>query len=66
MSITKIPGVAYPEEPVADRPEYAELAEAAVEALDEGFPWDETAEGEEFWFGVRNRLKAISMGEALR
>jgi hypothetical protein len=38
----------------------------AAELLEAGMPWDDTAEGLEFWSAVHERLRNIAGGEALK
>lgn len=41
-------------------------AKIAADALTEGFTWDDTAEGSQFWESVVQRLEAIANGEPLK
>lgn len=43
-----------------------EMAETASLNIGDAFRWDETAEGEDFWSSIRDRLFAISQGEPLK
>lgn len=66
MDITKIPAPAYAvEEGTASAEERRKTKEAA-DALDNSFQWDDTAEGEDFWQAVYDRLEAIANGESLK
>jgi hypothetical protein len=37
----------------------------AAELIGAGMPWDDTAEGLEFWSAVQDRLRSIAGGEPL-
>jgi hypothetical protein len=65
--VTKIPAPQYQEEAaLLASSEQREKAKMAAINLIDGFAWEKTAEGKDFWDGVYERLKAISRGEPLK
>lgn len=65
--ITKIPNPNYSKQPVVLASEFdRKEAERAADGLDNGFNWDDTAEGSDFWAGVCNRLRQIARDRILK
>jgi len=66
--ITKIPAPAYKGDETERHASAAdqEAANRAAAYLHDGFFWEDTAEGRDFWRGVYDRLAAIADGEPLR